>query len=170
VSIDNQATTVWWAVQVHQGRERLAATGLVSRGYEILLAMYHEPRRWSDRVRKVERALFPGYVFCQVAERAVDRIVSAPGVIRVVGNGSGPVPIPPAQIASIRRIVETQLPVSPWPFIKVGQRVRVEVGPLHGLEGIVLTTKGGRRLLVSIPLLQRSVGVELNADWVSVPV
>jgi thioesterase domain-containing protein len=69
----------------------------------------------------------------------------------------------------VRRITETRLAVSPWPFVEVGQRVRVEAGALRDLEGIVVATKSRRRLIVSIRLLNRSAAVELSADWISVP-
>ena len=52
---------------------------------------------------------------------------------------------------------------------QVGQRVRIDIGPLRDIEGLVLRTSQGHRLLVSITLLQRSVAVEIDADWVSIP-
>lgn len=159
----------WWAVQVRAGREWLPATHLSLRGYEIFLPTYVEHRRWSDRVKKFERALFAGYLFCRVTPAMVGKVVSAPGVIRIVGDTRGPFPIPQNEIDAVRRVVETRLTVEPWPFTRVGTKVRVTVGPLRNLEGIVLATKGTRRLIVSIPLLQRSVAVELNHDSVSAP-
>jgi len=50
----------------------------------------------------------------------------------------------------------------------VGSKVRIEVGALRGLEGILTEVKGKRRLVLSITLLQRSVAVEIDTDAVSV--
>jgi transcription antitermination factor NusG len=47
-----------------------------------------------------------------------------------------------------------------------GQRVWIERGPIAGVGGVVLESKSGRRLIVSVTLLRRSVAVELDADWV----
>ena len=163
------ATRDWWAVQIRAGREKSAAAHLRLHGYEIFLPCYLAHRQWSDRIKKIERPLFAGYLFCRVSPLSVRKVVTAPGVMRVVGNSRGPLPIPDAEIDAVRRIVETGATVSPWPFVEVGQRVRVEIGPLRNQEGIVLATKSGRRLIVSIPLLRRSASVELNADWISVP-
>jgi transcription antitermination factor NusG len=154
---------------VWAGREHLSAQHLRQRGYEIFLPCYRDHRRWSDRVKTIERALFAGYVFCRLQMPAVAKIVTAPGVIRIVGDREGPVPVPAPEIEALQRIVATRLAAEPWEMVDVGQRVRVEVGPLRGMEGVVLMVKNRHRLVVSIPLLQRAVAVEMEPDWISVP-
>jgi hypothetical protein len=44
--------------------------------------------------------------------------------------------------------------------------VLIEKGPLKGLEGVALDIKKKYHLFVSVPLLQRSVSVEIERDWV----
>lgn len=58
----------WFAVQVWSGREHLSARHLAQRGYDVFLPCSRERRRWSDRIKVVERALFAGYVFCRLAQ------------------------------------------------------------------------------------------------------
>jgi len=53
-----------------------------------------------------------------------------------------------------------------WPFLKSGQRVSIEEGPLRSLEGVLITTKGSDQLILSISLLQRSVAVAVDRRWV----
>ena len=137
------------------------------RGYEVLLPLYRQVRRWSDRTKRVERALFEGYVFCRCTASIVARIISTPGVICVVGDGTRPLPVEPDEIQTIARIVETGVLAEPWPYVEVGERVRIDAGPLMGTEGIVLTVKDQRRLIVSISLLHRSVAVQLCTDWIT---
>lgn len=159
----------WFAVQVWAGREALSARHLQQRGYDIFLPRYREHRQWSDRVKKVDRALFAGYVFCRASAEVVGKLTTSPGVVRVVGDQQGPLPIADEEIETIQRIVETRLMVEPISFLRKGQRVRVETGPLRGAEGVVLMSKGRHRLVVSIELLQRSVAVEIDPDWVGIP-
>jgi hypothetical protein len=47
-----------------------------------------------------------------------------------------------------------------------GQSIRIEVGPLKGMEGVVLSVNGHDRLQVSITLLQRPVSVDLGSTCV----
>lgn len=157
----------WFAVQVWAGREQHSAKQLRARGHDVFLPCHIERRAWSDRVKCIECALFTGYVFCRLDAVAAGKIITAPGVIRIVGNSDGPLPVSNEEIETIRHIVDARIPVEPWPFLTAGQRVRVDDGPLRGAEGIVVTIKNQHRLVVSIRLLQRSVAVELNPAWLS---
>ena len=62
--------------------------------------------------------------------------------------------------------MDAGLPVQPWPFLNIGQRVVVEAGPLTGAEGIVVEMKKEYGLVVSITMLQRAVAVEVDRDWI----
>jgi transcription antitermination factor NusG len=161
------AATEWFAVQVWAGREQFSASQLRLRGCEVLLPSYRERRRWSDRVKAIERALFSGYVFCHMQADSVWKLTRAPGVIRVVGDGQRPLPVPEHDMATIQRLVDAQASAQPCDYLQVGQHVRIEVGPLRGATGRVLTVKNQQRLIVSIPMLQRSVAVEVEASWLS---
>jgi transcription antitermination factor NusG len=165
----NTPTREWFAVQVWSGREQSSAIHLRQRGYDVFLPCYRERRRWSDREKVVNRPLFAGYVFCRVDVDVAGKIVTAPGVIRIVGDGGRPLPIPAHEIEAIQRIVDTRLAVEPWQAMRAGQRVRVEVGPLRGIEGVVVTVRNRHRMVVSISMLQRAVAVEINPEWVSIP-
>jgi transcription antitermination factor NusG len=57
--------------------------------------------------------------------------------------------------------------VAPWPYLEVGQKVRIEDHVLQGLEGILVGFKGRHRIVVSVSLLQRSVSVEIDRALVS---
>lgn len=157
----------WYAVQVWATRERQCAQHLRVRGYEVFFPTRTESHRWSDRVKRVERAMFAGYVFCHAGSELVGKIVSAPGVIRIVSDGIAPLPVPLHEIAAIQRLVESQLTIEPWPFVRVGERVRIDRGPLQGAEGVVVRLKNVRRLVVSIDVLQKSVSVEIDANWLA---
>jgi transcriptional antiterminator NusG len=62
--------------------------------------------------------------------------------------------------------VESGLPVTPFPYLQVGQAVLIERGPLTGVEGILLEIKGKMRLVVSVNLLQRSVSAQIDRNWI----
>lgn len=160
------STHDWFAVQVRAGREAFSAEHLQARGYDVFLPWYLEQRRWSDRVKRIKRALFDGYVFCRIPSPLHATIVTTPGVIRIVGNHDGPIAVPLDEIEALQRIAETRLSAQPCPFLHTGQRVRIQAGPLRGTEGIVLTIKNQHCLVVSVSLLQRSVAVEIQSAWI----
>jgi transcription antitermination factor NusG len=43
--------------------------------------------------------------------------------------------------------------------------VRVTTGPLEGFEGIVIRKSNSLRFVVSLDLIQRSIAVHTEADW-----
>ena len=75
-------------------------------------------------------------------------------------------PIPDEEIAAVQAIMRSGLLAQPWPFLKVGQYVRINCGSLEGLEGILMVCKKHYRFIVSVEMLQRSVAVEVDGAWV----
>ena len=156
----------WYALWVKNRYENTVASHLQARGYESFLPLYKCQRRWSDRFKEIELPLFPGYVFCQFNPLNRLPILSIPGVIHMVGVGRTPIPIDDSEIGVIQAAVKSGLPSQPWPFLQVGHKVRIEYGPLCGLEGILLDFRGRQRLVISVTLLQRSVAVQVDGAWV----
>jgi len=159
----------WFAAHVRSGREHLCVRHLEMRGYKVFLPCYYEHRRWSDSIKRIYKPLFAGYVFCLIDGEVLGKLVTTPGVIRIVGDGRRPIPVPGDEIDAIRRVVEAGLGAEPTAFLQAGERVRVGIGPLQGAEGIVLRMNNRHRLVISVSILQRSVAVEIDPAWVSIP-
>lgn len=156
----------WFALHVRACYEKTAAAFLGGKGYQWFLPLYKCRRRWSDRTKEIELPLFPGYLFCRFDIQNRFPILTTPGVLLVVGTGKTPIAIDQAEISAIQTLVESGLSTQPWPFLQIGERVRISYGALNGLEGILLDFKGRQRLVLSVTLLQRSVAVEIDATWV----
>jgi transcription antitermination factor NusG len=161
-----QTTHSWYAIRVRSKFERIVATALSGKGYEEYLPLYHARRTWSDRSKNLELPLFPGYLFCRFDVQARLPILITPGVVSIVGIGRVPIAISDHEVESIQTMVQSGLLLQPWPQLTVGSRVVIEQGPLKGLEGVTLDIKKKFHLFVSVPLLQRSVSVEIDREWV----
>ena len=156
----------WFALRVRSNYERVAAVHLRDRGFEEFSPTFKAERQWSDRKKQMDQFLFPGYVFCRINPEDRLPVLSIPGAVGLVGFGKGPSAIPENEIDSVRRMVGSGLLVGPWPFLAAGQKVLIERGPLTGLEGLLQEVKKAFRLVVSVQLLQRSVSVEIDRNWV----
>jgi transcription antitermination factor NusG len=156
----------WYALQVRSRYEKVIASALLSKGYEGFLPFYTQRRRWSDRMKEVELPLFPGYLFCRFDVNKRLPILITPGVIRVVGVGKTLYPVDDCEILALQSIVLSNLQAEPWTYLNVGQKVRIEMGALAGVEGIFVGHKGSSKLIVSVSLLKRSVAVEVDESWV----
>ncbi len=157
----------WFALTVRHQHERRTAHALATQGWETLVPLYRSRRQWSDRVKEIELPLFTGYVICQFPLWARLRVEDTPGVARLVTFAGQPAPLAEEEIASIRRLLAAKLPLSPWPFLKAGDPVRVERGPLKGASGLLIRVKDSLRLVVGVELLQRSIAVEVDPDMVA---
>ena len=156
----------WYAVRVRSQHEDMVARHLRVRGLEAFLPLYRENRRWSDRFKEVELPLFPGYVFCQFDATCRLPVLTVPGVVHIVGAGKIPLPIDETEIEAIQAAVKSGFPAQPCSFLRMGERVKIEHGPLCGIEGILTGFRGQQRLVLSINLLQRSITVELDGEQV----
>jgi len=149
----------WFALRVKPRTEQVVARMLRGKGYEEFLPLHRERQRWSDRVKTVETPLFGGYVFCRFDVQHRLGILTTPGVLHVVSVGKTPHPIDKEEIDSLRVLTESGLQLEAWPYMHVGERVRIVAGPLAGASGILQSVKSQDKLVVSVSLLQRSVAV-----------
>jgi len=157
----------WYALQVRSRKEGYVASQIQGLGFECLLPTYKCVRKWSDRVRELEQPLFPGYLFCRFDFQHRRPVVTTPGVLQIVGFGRRAIPVPDEEIQALQLALTSGVPKQPWPYLEIGQRVRVIYGTLTGLEGILVNVKGNDRVVLSVSLLQRSVAMEVEASWLA---
>jgi len=156
----------WYALRVRSNFEKKAADALRARGLEEFLPAYRLRSNWSDRVKWIEKPLFPGYVFCRFDSHNWLPVMQVPGIIEAVQFGGRPVPVDVAEINALQVLVQSDLPLFRRAFLHVGQKVKILRGPLTGLEGILEKFEKECRIVVSVTLLQRSVSAEIDAEWV----
>lgn len=157
----------WYAIRTRSNQERLSATVLAAKGYDPFLPTYRVRRRWSDRVVVSELPVFSGYVFCRFDVKKRLPILTTPGVVSLVGFGTEPAAISDSEIEAIQSVLGSGLNAAPHPFLKEGQRIRVKCGALEGLEGILLKQKTEWRMVISVTMLQRSIAVEIDREWIT---
>jgi transcription antitermination factor NusG len=152
----------WYALTVKPRHERTTAQHLHHLGLEEFCPTYKSKRRWHDRTKDLDVHLFPGYVFCRFSYPERLSVLNTPGVTAIVGFGKTPAPIPPDEIGALQQIVASGAPAAPWPYVRIGQKVRIEEGVLSGVTGTLLREKDVWRVVVCVELLQRSVAVEID--------
>lgn len=156
----------WFAIRVKPKHEKTAAIAVSSRGYESFLPLYLSRRKYGDRFKNFHLPLFGGYFFARLDPFDRLPILQIDSVLGILGNGKELVSVPDDEIRSLQAAVESKLAVQPHPFLNVGDRVRLEEGPLRGAEGMLVNVKGQDHLVVSVTLLQRSVSVQIERQWV----
>jgi transcription antitermination factor NusG len=152
----------WYAAYTCANHEKRVSDLLQQKLVEHFLPTYDTVRQRKDRQVWLRLPLFPGYIFVRVALCERLRVLQIPSVVRLVGFGGRPEPLPESEIEMIRSCLRRGQQFKRHPYLAAGRRVRVVSGPFEGLEGIVVRRKGRTRLVVSLHLIRQSVATELN--------
>jgi transcription antitermination factor NusG len=154
----------WYAIYTRARHEKFVAASLRQKGVTTFLPLLSRVHRWSDRRKTVQVPLFPGYVFVRIAATptAYLKVLQTIGVVSFIGNGRRGEPIPDKQIEDIQMLFAHKVPCAIFPFLRVGQRVRVRGGCLDGIEGQLVTLKGNRSLVISVESISHSIAIRLD--------
>jgi transcription antitermination factor NusG len=162
----------WYALYTCPRHERCVAHQIEERSICCFLPLYRSLRRWKDRRKELELALFPGYVFVRLALEDRLRVLQLPSAVRLVSFNGQPAALPDSEIEQLRERLSRGGCVEPHPYLRVGRRVRVRCGPMQGLEGIIVRRKDRCRVVFSLDLIMRSMAVEVDesdlepaAEW-----
>jgi transcription antitermination factor NusG len=153
---------LWYALEVHNKLAAPVCHSLTEKGFECVHATYRVTRQWCDRTSICEVPLFPGYIFAKFDANDRFPVVVTQGVKRVVSFGRIPAVIPTDEIESIKVALRSGLPLEPHVVPAVGQWVAITSGPLAGVKGILMDVRKGLRVILSVPLINRSVAVEID--------
>jgi transcription antitermination factor NusG len=158
----------WYALYLRSRYEKKVCTELQKKTIETFLPIIQEMHKWSDRKKVVQEPLFRGYIFVKTDLHDKASILMSDGVVRFVGINNKPSSIPDLQIDWLRRIVDESIEMQHEQYLNIGERVRVNAGPLIGIEGIVTRMHGVSRVLISIAAIEQSVSIQMPADYLDV--
>jgi transcription antitermination factor NusG len=163
-AIVNALSEQWYALYIRSRHEKSVVALLQQKGMTAFLPLFPRVHRWSDRKKTVQVPLFPGYAFVRVdaAPESCVRVVQTPGVVAFVGTGRCGVPISDKQIEDIRTVLAQNVQCAIFPFLRVGQRIRIRGGCLDGIEGRLVTLKGDRSLVISVEPILHSIAIRLD--------
>jgi transcription antitermination factor NusG len=159
-------TPRWYALYTRSRFEKRMLSELTDRNIEVFLPMREVLSRWKDRKKRIWIPLFPGYIFVNHVDTPENRykILNVPGAVRFVSIQGHAEPIPEEQIQSVRRFLESNIAIDPYPYMKVGSRVEIVAGPLKGIQGILVKKRGRFRFVLQVDLIRQAVSVEIDAS------
>ena len=163
----SRMSPAWYAIYAQVRHESKVHSRLLAKSFECLLPQMERWSRRRDRRKKIQVPIFPGYLFVRSSLDNYEqlKILQTPGVVRIIRNEDGPLPVTDSQMSSLITLLSNATVLTVHPYLKEGMLVRIVNGPLYGCEGILVRKKHEKsRLVVAIDIIQQAVSVELNED------
>ena len=159
-------TGQWWVAHTRSRNEKALAHDLISKNISYFLPMSWKIRRRSRRKIRSFLPLFSGYLFfCGQDDQRVE-LLKTNRVANLIEVHDQEKLLD--ELVQIAHALRTGAPLTPHNYIKAGERCRVIAGPLIGLEGIVVTTRGATRLVLQVDMLGQAASVEIDIDMIEV--
>jgi len=151
----------WWVLHTRTRQEKAVARCLVAFQIPFYLPLVKKRTKYSGRQVVVTYVpLFASYVFMFGSDEERVRALSTNHVAQTLWVDDQDRLC--FELRQLRQLLLTELPLTVEPRLTPGQYARVRLGPLSGMEGVVLKGDGGKRLLVAVSLLQQGVSVDLE--------
>ncbi len=162
--MDQELSARWFAAYTNSHHEKRVVEHFTERRVETFLPLYSALRRWKNRcTMNLELPLFPNYVFVRIDPRERVRVLEVPGVVSLVGFGQKPAPLPDFEIEALRSGLGLRK-VEPYPYLVIGERVRIKAGAMMGMEGVLVLKKSNFRVVLALDVIMQCVAVEVDAE------
>ncbi len=170
-----ESECAWHVIWTKSNFERLVSGQLTSKGYEVFLPMIDQ---WS--IRHVDQVpatgvaasqfikvpMFRGYLFVhqQMDKHAYLDISNTKGVVQLLGSSWNRLAVvPDTEIDAIKLLAGHHAPLMPYPYLKIGEKVRVIHGPMANAHGTLVKQDAEKGVfVVSVSMLQQSVAIEVE--------
>jgi transcriptional antiterminator NusG len=159
----------WYVLYASSRAEKKVAQRLIELGFEVYLPVIEELRQWSDRKKKVQKALFNGYLFVKTTRTNLWQALQVPGAVKFVHFSGEHATVPEKEIETIKRILETGVAVeTDGSEIEAGQIVKILGGPLQDMEGECIQKANKDFFIIRIPGINQNMMVNIPRKYLEV--
>ncbi|MFD2202874.1 UpxY family transcription antiterminator [Shivajiella indica] len=159
----------WYVLYTTSRAEKKVATRLREKGLEVYLPMVEELRQWSDRKKKIQKALFNGYLFVKTTKDKLWSALQVPGAVKFVNFAGEHATVRQQEIDAIQRVLETGVAVeTDNSEIEEGEWVKILGGPLQGMEGECVSKGNKDYFIIRIPSINQNVMVNIPRKFLEV--
>jgi transcriptional antiterminator RfaH len=159
-----EAIESWYAIKTHAKCEKMVASSLKNKQINHYLPLVRTIRRYTRKVRKVEKPLINSYVFVKILQTDHVKVLETEHVIHFIKFGNKFAAIPEEEINLIRRLVmdnDIELETVPGK-IAAGDSVVITAGSLMGQSGKVVQIEGKRKLVIELESLGHSLLITVD--------
>lgn len=159
----------WHVLYTRSRAEKKVVEELTRDNIECFVPLQKKLRQWKDRKKWVEMPLIPGYCFVYINRKEYEMVLQSNLIVGYVRFEGKAAIIPDEQIYALKQMLsqfDVEVNVSNENFAK-GKKIEIVSGPLIGLRGELIGSRGKNRFIVRIVQINTTFSVELTADKLS---
>jgi transcription antitermination factor NusG len=159
----------WCVIYSQPNYEKKIVTELCQRKIESFLPVYLVQKKWSDRIKLLEKPLFPSYVFVKPTKEERHAVLKVAGVVKYVSFEGKVALLSDEEMDHIKKLEEIQ---RNWgnnsDTTYEGKCIVVLEGLFKGLRGSIVRRLNTRFYEIFFESLQRSVDIDTTQNTILV--
>ena len=157
----------WYVLRIRSRFDHLSEKALKKKQFRVFNPTYHEWSQRKDRKKLLRKSIFKEYMFLRtiLTPEIHLELLKTYGVMQLLQNSDGPVPVPESQIANIRILENHVGRCFHFSDYARGDWVRIREGVMEGLIGQIDWVHKNL-LRISVNGIAGSIAVEVNSSQV----
>lgn len=154
----------WYALQVLSNKEKTVKKTLSNLGYDVFLPIQKVDSKRKDRRRTIEKPLIPSYLFLNILQDEIWKIVGMNNIGKFVFFNGKPAPIPDYQIENLKAIEKEGLSYMIVDIhFEIGDKVEAEIGESI-ITGYIIESRGKRGFLVQLDHIGMNFKIDISKE------
>jgi transcription antitermination factor NusG len=159
-NFENKDKENWYPFYTKPRHEFKALEQIKAMGIKTFLPTITIVKQWSDRKKKITEPLFKSYIFIKGTEQERNMALTADAVVKSIFFNGKPATVNEKEMEDLMQVLKSPEKLKVFNGIAKGVKIKIESGPLKGVEGFVeAINKEESRLLLAIEMLNRTVSV-----------
>ena len=152
----------WHCLHTRPRREKKVASACLDMDIPHYLPLRRSVKHYGRHRREHTVPYFPSYLFCTVTPEQRYELICIGDLANAIRVFSQEALL--RDLRQIDKALKVSDELETFPYIKRGQRVRIERGPFRGVEGVVSQRRGQFRVVLNVHFIQRAMAIEIDAD------
>lgn len=144
----------WYVLYTKLHNEKKVAERLQQIGLTVYCPEIEVVKQWSDRKKRIQKPLFPSYIFIQLDEAKRDQVFQVAGVIRYLFWLGKPAIVRDEEIETLKSWLSSSYQKLEVNRLQLGARITLEEGMFKGNVAIVKEHRGKK-----VQLILESLGI-----------
>jgi len=152
----------WLVLRTRARQEKAVARYFISSNIPYFLPQVPRVTVTRGRKHRSRVPLFPGYIFIcgqpedaygAISNKRICQIITPTDQLKLV-----------QELSQIRLALESEAPLELYPYAVVGRRCRIRIGPLAGVEGVLIHRQNQDRFVLQVNMIGQGASLEVDAD------